>query len=234
MTKNNDNLVKNLADKIAEQIMCGERMPGTRLRQEVLAEEFAVSRTPVREALRHLESRGLIEHVPNHGATVSKPSSQNIREAYQVRAELEGLAAELAVEWITDEQIALLHEAQARFSSVVETLIPVGSEVRRPVDEGRDWISSNTQFHDVILTAARNSRLKSTVNELHSGFTRNIMMSAATMDGRAMRENVAQHDAIIRAIEQNDGELARRAMRHHVLRSGELAIWWLEHKGILS
>lgn len=234
MAKDSSNLVKSLADAIAGRIMSGELIPGTRLRQEVIAEEFSVSRTPVREALRQLESKGLVQHLPNHGATVSRPSSQEIREAYQVRAELEGLAAELCVEWITDEQIRMIKAAQAKFSSVVDALTPGGSDSEVLAAGSRGWVSSNVEFHDVIMTAARNTRLKSMVHDLYSEFTRGIMMSAATMDGRAMRENVAQHDAIIRAIEQNDGHEARRAMQHHILRSGELAIWWFESKGLLG
>lgn len=228
----NNDLVKQLSDTIAGRITSGEMLPGFRLRQEALAEEFSVSRTPIREALRQLEIKGLIEHVPNHGATVKAPSPRDIREAYQVRAELEGLAAELCVEWITDEQIEAMKAAQARFVAVVNALTPGKSESEFRLTESRGWVESNAVFHEVILSAARNGRLKTSVQDLHSGFTRGIMMSAATMDGRPMRENVAQHEAIIRAIEQHDAQEARKAMKHHILRSGELAIWWLESLGV--
>ncbi len=227
---NNTDLVKQLADRIGSRITSGEFLPGARLRQESLAEEFAVSRTPIREALRQLETRELVEHLPNYGATVRMPDAREIREAYQVRAELEGLAAELCVEWITDVQIEGLKAAQYRFAAVVDALVPGRSEPEFRSRESRGWVESNADFHDVIVTAARNRRLKALVNDLHAAFTRGIMMSTATMDGRPMRENVAQHEAIIRAIEQHDPTEARRAMRHHILRSAELAIWWLESK----
>ncbi len=105
-------VVGSLADLISGKIFAGEYPPGSRLRQEALAEEFSVSRTPVREALRELEVKGLIQHVPNQGAIVLAPDGRDIREAYQVRAELEGLAISLAVEWITDEQIERMCNAQ--------------------------------------------------------------------------------------------------------------------------
>ena len=229
LTTNSIDLVKQLADTIADRIMSGELVPGSRLRQEALAEEFSVSRTPIREALRQLETKGLVEHLPNQGATVRIPGAREIREGYQVRAELEGLAAELCVEWVTDEQVETLQKAQVKFASVVDSLVPQKPHASTAKNASRGWVESNATFHDIILTASRNTRLKAMVLDLHANFTRGIMMSTATMDGRAMRENVAQHEAIIRAIEQHDAQEARRAMRHHILRSGELAIWWLEN-----
>ena len=66
------------------------------------------------------------------------------------------------------------------------------------------------------------------IRDLHLGFTRNIMLSALTMDGRRMRENVSQHEAILSATNRHDPIEAREAMTHHILRSGELIVWWLE------
>ena len=81
--------------------MSGEIPVGARLRQEHLAAEYAVSRTPVREALRKLQATGTVLLRPNQGAIVRGPTVRDIREAYEVRAELEALAAELAASWIT-------------------------------------------------------------------------------------------------------------------------------------
>ena len=77
MTKTVDKLVGSLAERISEKIFAGEYPPGSPLRQEALAEEFAVSRTPIREALRQLEARGVIEHRPNQGATVPAPDARD-------------------------------------------------------------------------------------------------------------------------------------------------------------
>ena len=94
---------------------CSRRAPaGTRLRQEALAEEFGVSRTPIREALRKLQASGLVE-LPNRGAVVRGLSPREIRDAYEVRAELEGLAAELAAQRISHEQLERLQRARAQF-----------------------------------------------------------------------------------------------------------------------
>src|SRR5688572_25568264 len=113
---------RELADKIAAAICSGDYPPGSRLPQETLAERFGVSRTPIREALRLLEARGVLRLIPNQGAVVRVPAPRDIREAYQVRAELEGLAAELAAEWITEGQIERLAKAEERFKKAVDGL----------------------------------------------------------------------------------------------------------------
>lgn len=235
MATSSEKLVGSLADRISAKIIAGEYPPGSRLRQEVLAEEFSVSRTPIREALRQLEVKGVIQHRPNQGAIVPAPNAQDIREAYQVRAELEGLAISLAVEWITDEQIDRMRRAQKRFAATVGKLsVARKSNAEAHLKSVPSWVESNDEFHGVVIEASGNRRLKQVIQDLHLGFTRNIMLSALMMDGRRMRENVSQHDAILSAISRHDAIEARKVMTHHILRSGELAVWWLESQGRLS
>jgi len=226
-------LVGSLADRISTKIFSGEYPAGSRLRQEALAEEFSVSRTPVREALRQLEAKGVIQHVPNQGAIVIALDARDIREAYQVRAELEGLAISLAVEWITDEQIERMSDAQKRFSETVDklTVAARNSSTKSHLKNIPSWVQSNDDFHAVVIEASGNRRLKQMIRDLHLGFTRSIMLSALTMDGRRMRENVSQHEAILSATKRHDAIEARRAMTHHIVRSGELIVWWLESRG---
>jgi len=232
-TTANDKLLGGLAELIAAKIFAGEYPPGSRLRQEALAEEFLVSRTPVREALRQLEAKGLVQHVPQYGATVLAPDARDIREAYQVRAELEGLAISLAVEWISDEQLERMRNAQKRFSETVDKLTVAArkSNLKAHLRGFPNWVESNDEFHNVVTEASGNRRLRQMIRDLHLAFTRNVMLSALTMDGRPMRENVAQHEAILNAIERRDADEARKAMTHHILRSGELVVRWLESKG---
>ena len=101
--KSGQALVDEIAGRIRQQIMSGEIPIGAQLRQAALAAEFGVSRTPVREALRQLQSGGLITVVPNRGAVVHVPSPWDVRAAHEVRAELEGLAAERAATRISDD-----------------------------------------------------------------------------------------------------------------------------------
>lgn len=236
MVTSAEKLVGSLAERISAKILAGEYPPGSRLRQEALAEEFSVSRTPIREALRQLEVKGVIQHVPNQGAIVLAPNARDIREAYQVRAELEGLAISLAVEWITDEQIERMHNAQKRFAATVEklTISARMSNAKAHLKNVPSWVESNDEFHGVVIEASGNRRLRQLIRDLHLGFTRSVMLSALTMDGRRMRENVAQHEAILSAITRHDAIEARKEMTHHILRSGELIVWWLESQGGLQ
>src|SRR3954462_8704680 len=98
-------LVDRLASSIRQRVLSGEFPSGSRLRQEALAEEFGVSRTPVREALRQLQATGMGEVQPNRGAVVRGASARDIRENLEVRAELEAYAAELAAERVRDEHL---------------------------------------------------------------------------------------------------------------------------------
>ena len=161
------------------------------------------------------------------------PNARDIREAYQVRAELEGLAISLAVEWITDEQIERMRNAQKRFAETVDklTIAARNSNAKTHLKNVPNWVESNDEFHGVVIEASGNRRLKQMIRDLHLGFTRNIMLSALTMDGRRMRENVSQHEAILSATNRHDPIEARKEMTHHILRSGELVVWWLESQG---
>src|SRR5215208_1683557 len=114
------------ADEIAlmveEAIVSGELPPGTVLRQEQLSERFAVSRTPIREALRRLAALGLVSFIPNRGVRVRTLSREELREAFLVRAELESLATELAAPKMTDADLAELERAEMEFSEATQAL----------------------------------------------------------------------------------------------------------------
>lgn len=116
-------LVDDIAARIRERIMSGDIPIGAQLRQAELANDFGVSRTPVREALRQLQTGGLIDVVPNRGAVVRVPAPWEVRQAYEVRAELEALAAARAVTRISRGEIEKLRESnQAMFDrSVAES-----------------------------------------------------------------------------------------------------------------
>src|SRR3954465_5313233 len=108
-------LVARLAATIQARVLSGEFASGSRLRQESLATEFGVSRAPVRGALRKLQAAGIVQLEPRRGARVRGPSAREVREAYQVRAELEGLAAGLAAARIRDDELRRLRAAQTMF-----------------------------------------------------------------------------------------------------------------------
>jgi DNA-binding GntR family transcriptional regulator len=214
-------LVDQLAAEIQARIMSGDLASGTRLRQGALALEFGVSRMPVREALRQLQSSGIIEITPRRGAVVRGPSAREIREAYIVRAELEGLAAQLAADLITDSGLEQLGQVVELFRTSVEAFTRT-SVSDRPAQRDAGWPAANDLFHEVVLTASGNARLRSTVEDLHRGFPRNLSWLALSENSRLLRANVEEHAVIADAIARHEPAAARDSMKRHILRSGEL------------
>ncbi len=222
-------LVDRLASAIHGRILSGRVPIGSRLRQEALADDFGVSRTPVREALRKLEATGVVQLLPNRGAVVRGPSAREIREAYEVRAELEGLAAELAARGINDRELQRLREAEKLFRGSVRPLV-AAAEKRRWDDES-SWVRANDLFHQAILDAAGNQRLSAMIAELHQSFPRGLTWAALSGSSRLLEENVAQHAAVLAAIEHHDPAEARRRMVEHVRSAGELVSRYFEEAG---
>jgi DNA-binding GntR family transcriptional regulator len=226
MSSNGDALVDELAAAIQSRVLNGELQTGTWLRQESLAAEFGVSRTPVREALRKLQATGLVEVQPRRGALVRGLTAREIREAYEVRAELEGLAAELAATRVRDAELRRLREAQALFRHSIGSLLAWrdgrGAEEPPPQDAYAEWNRGNDEFHLAVQEAAGNARLAATLADLHRSFPRDLTWLVLGENTRLLEENVAQHEAILEAIERHDARAARRCMVEHVRRAGEL------------
>ena len=195
-------LVDRLAATIQARVLSGEFASGSRLRQESLASEFGVSRTPV-------------------------------REAYEVRAELEGLAAALASARCRDEDLRRLRDAQDLFEESSQRLRDwrQGTSADPPPPRAHaDWIRGNDLFHLVIQDAAENQRLRSTLADLHRSFPRDLTWIVLGESSHLLDENVAQHASVLDAIERRDAGAARRRMVAHVLGAGDLVVRRFEER----
>jgi DNA-binding GntR family transcriptional regulator len=225
-----DDLVDRLASAIQARILSGEIPSHSRLRQASLAAEFGVSRTPVREALRKLQSTGVVVLEPHRGAVVRGTTPREVREAYLVRGELEGLAAELATAHITDEELGRLGEAQDLCRRSIEAAFERRRSGEPPEawSAENDWERANNLFHEVIQHAAGNRQLLSAIAHLHRSFPRHLTWTALSRSSHLLGENVEQHNRIFAALERRDAPAARAEMACHVHSAGELVAVLLE------
>lgn len=228
-------LATGLADEIAFRlqaaILDGEYPPGTHLQQDELCARFGVSRTPVREALRKLQAQHLVDHVPNKGATVRTPTRAELEDVYQLRAEMEGFAAELAAAAFSDVELATLDAAQvAMAAAVAEREERDLSPEEEPGFNARITVANET-YHGVIHAAAGNERLRQYLYELQNFFPKDYVWRAIRSADEARVVGVDEHDEIRAALANHDGPAARRAMSAHVTHAGSLLLDYLESHG---
>jgi DNA-binding GntR family transcriptional regulator len=221
----------DIALVIEEAIVSGELEPGTVLRQEQLSEQFRVSRTPVREALRRLAALGLVSFVPNRGVRVRTISREELHEAFLVRAELESLATEVAAEKIAPGELEELEVCERRFAHISQEL-----RAREPGEERRsimgDWVRANHAFHDVIYRAADLPLVEQLAKSARRTFSGPAVWAPGdhSLDGLYLR-NAEQHRAIRQALAAGSAVGARALAREHVLSSFQLLETILEQVG---
>jgi DNA-binding GntR family transcriptional regulator len=191
---------------LREAILKGYFESGEKLDQDGIAEELEVSRTPVREAMRRLESEGFIEVRPHHGAFIAKVSQQDIREVYEIRrlleAEIVRQVTPLIPESVFDELDRSLTETEVQFEA----------------GDSAKHFESDVYFHETIVNFVENRLLK----EVLDGLTNRISMVrrfAQLQPGYHMTESFKEHRAILEAIRQRDPEEAAELMRLHLVES---------------
>jgi DNA-binding GntR family transcriptional regulator len=221
----------DIALVIEEAIVSGELEPGTVLRQEQLSEQFNVSRTPVREALRRLAALGLVSFVPNRGVRVRTISREDLYEAFIVRAELESLATEAAAAKFTADDLAELDAAEQSFAAISQDL-----RSREPGDERRsitgEWVRANHAFHDVIYRVADLPLVEQLAKSARRTFSGPAVWAPGdhSLDELYVK-NAEQHRAIKQALVAGSGAGARALARDHVLSSFVLLETILEQVG---
>lgn len=185
--------------QILVEIRSGALLPGARLRETELAERFGISRTPVREAIRLLESDGLVAHIPRQGATIRVLDYTEVMELYEMRAVLEGTAARLAARAASDMELDELTALNAEMASATQ---PAAA------------YELNRQFHMTLLDAAKNRYLVKSVHALQK--TLLILGPTTLVEPMRAQDAVIEHNAILLALRDRDGMRAETAMRAHI------------------
>ena len=174
---------------IENAILDGEYKDGDSLNELRLSKELGVSRTPVREALMQLELEGLVKNVPNKGAVVIGVTEQDIHDIYEIRIRLEGLAARLCAENITEDELRALAQ-----------IVDLQEFYLLKNDTEQIW-KLDGDFHKIIYDASRSRPLRFTLSNFHNYIKKARDISVQT-EGRA-EKTVAEHRAILDAIKAN-------------------------------
>jgi len=194
-------LAENLYAQVQMDIIRGVLPAGRKLTEQSLCEQYKVSRTPVREALRQLEIEGLVDNIPNRGAFVVGFTSQDIKDMYELRKTYELQAVKWAIERITDEELEELGEIFEFMEFYTQ---------KKDVDK---MLTINSNFHQLIYTASRNKMLKQVLSsyQMYIKYSRNI----SAYDADYLETVLKEHRAIYEAFLKKDESAALKAMQEH-------------------
>lgn len=191
---------------IRQAILDGEVLPGSRLREEQLATEIGVSRTPVREALRRLLADGLVETVHNTGTFVADLAPDDLLEVFELRAMLEAYVARRAARTISDEQLAELDRLAAEMEA-----LHIGDAA-----QNEQFARLNTAFHTVILQASRSRWLEPILSRMFGVplvLLKQFRLKSLVNVARSNR----QHREIIEALRDHNEQWAGTRMESHLI-----------------
>jgi DNA-binding GntR family transcriptional regulator len=199
-------LRSQVRDLLLERIVEGYYEPGARLVETQIARELGVSQAPVREALRDLESVGVVETTAFRGARVRNPTRAELLEAYPVRAALESLAAAEAASRITDGQLDQLEDLIVQMEKAAEQ------------GNAHQQAMANAQFHGLIVEAAHNSTLLRLWAFLEP-WARTYLTAARS--GVDLHELAVRHRKILNPLRNHDSQASADAMRDHLLEAAD-------------
>lgn len=190
---------KAVAGKLRDEIQEGTLAPGTRLRQNEMAQRFGVSTTPVREAFAQLQAEGLVRIDPHRGAVVFHPTVEDLLEYYEIREVLEQLAVTHAIEGMTPQR-----------AKGLEALI---DRMRRTKDTRR-WAQMNDEFHLKLYECANRPHLSTLIENLRDSSNPYIYMFVANR--KPADQANGEHQDILDACVRGDAKAAQQAIRHHL------------------
>ena len=187
-------LRERILETIRDAIMSGSLKPGEKVAEPELAERFGISRTPIREAFRQLESEGYLTVIPRKGAVVTAFSPKDVEEFYAIKSILEGYAARKACELLSVREI--------------DKLVTINEKLRHLAEIGdvRHFFKVHNDFHEMFIKAADNEKLRELITSVVTRFQRLRFMSLS-LPGR-MKIVVQEHAKIIEAFRNKDAETA--------------------------
>lgn len=202
-------LYQQVAERLRNRIFAHELAPGAWVNEQTLAEEFGISRTPLREALKVLAAEGLVQLKPRRGCYVTEVSEQDLDEIFPVMALLEGRCAREATVKATAadcQRLAVIHAELERHAAA---------------NDADRFFETNQEFHQALQELAGNRWLTQLIEETRK-FIKLTRRDSLNLDGR-LKQSLAEHRNILAAVRRHDADEAGRLMHDHLL-SGRAAL----------
>lgn len=206
-------LHQELAENLSQLIVNGDLAPGTKVPERQLCEQFGVSRTPLREALKVLASDGFVTLETNRGAWVSEITAEDLEEVFPVMGALEALSGELACARITDAQIDHIAALHAQMLTYYEA------------GDRAQYFRANQAIHEAILDAARNETLKSQYRSLAIRVRQ--ARYVANMTAERWKQAIAEHEQMLDALRRRDGPALSEILKRHLANKMATVREWL-------
>lgn len=207
--------VKNLlVQEIRKEIICSNFAPGERLPLRDLASRFNVSTQPIREALSELEKEGLVTSEPRKGAVVTKLSTDELQDIYEIRATLEAMATELAVPNVTAETISKLQDLVQQMDDHINDVF--------------ESVELNTKFHMVLYETSNRRHLCELIQSLRHRTSHYLHAYIVGQNRMVLAQD--EHLKIINACQKGDADHAKDLMHDHVLKAGKGIIDYIKSK----
>lgn len=187
---------------IREAICTGQLKPGEKVVEPELAKQFGISRTPIREAFRQLESEGYLQVVPRKGVVVAKLSQRDMKEYFAIKGVLEGYAAQIASQILTDKELD-------RLEILAEKLLQSAAR-----NDANEHFRERNEFHEIFLVAAGNHKLYEMIQQLEAKFSR-LRLLSLKVDGR-MAVSASECGLIVSAFKEKNGRLAETLVTQSV------------------
>jgi DNA-binding GntR family transcriptional regulator len=208
-----ESLVDKLVERLEEAILSGELAPGSRLSEQGLSLKLNVSRSPLREAIRRLEGKKLVQRIPNFGARVADQSIEDLRDLLIAREALEGMACRYAATSMTENELSGLAD-----------LLEQHGKQRGLREEPSSYLESfDVAFHFRIIEGSRNRRLIGMLCDDLYNQLRLYRYKADSAKGRP-RQSFEEHKTILNALLSRDPDAAEAAMRAHIAHAREVTL----------
>jgi len=203
-------LRERIVDSIKEAVIQGTLKPGERVPEPELAERFGISRTPIREAFRQLETEGFITVTPRKGAIVSPITDKDVRDFYAIKSLLEGYAAMVACSKLSEKEVQKMESLNEQMARCAKNNDPT------------TFSRIDNQFHNVFLSACGNEKLTKLLHTLVQQFER-FRMASISLPGR-MNSSVKQHADIIGALRRKDVDLVEELVKLNAEQGAEILV----------